>query len=162
MINISKSSDKHVSKLADAYLKDAKENIFEFDFDMVGEAAKSALKKLLELEFWPKIKVFGSDIKIIIDDTSAFRRILTLKNVDAVPMCKEGYFCNNLGMVFKKEQSRFCFYGELEDPIEELAIPFALTFENAEAEVEIYNSCNNVTFWENPWDLPQKSEIQHC
>lgn len=153
MINISKSSDKHVSKLTDAYLQDAKENIFEFDFDMVSEAAKSALKKLLELEFWPKIKVFGSDIKIIIDDTSAFRRILTLKNVDAVPMCKEGYFCNNLGIVFKKEQSRFCFYGELEDPIEELAIPFALTFENAEAEVEIYNSCNNVTFWENPWDF---------
>lgn len=130
-----------------------KENKFELDFAVVDEAAKSALKKLLELEFWPKIKIVGSDLKIITDDTPAFRRILTLKNVDAVPMGKEGYYCQNLGMVLKKEQNRFGFYGELEDPIEELAIPFALTFENAEAEVEIYNSCNNMTFWENPWDF---------
>ena len=130
-----------------------KENKFEVDFTVVDEAAKSALKKLLELEFWPKIKVVGDDIKIITDDTPAFRRILTLKNADAVPMGKEGYYCQNLGMVLKKEQNRFCFYGELQDPVEELAIPFALTFENAEAEVEIYNSCNNMTFLENPWDL---------
>lgn len=130
-----------------------KENKFEVDFAVMDEAAKSALKKLLELEFWPKIKAIGSDIKIVTDDTSAFRRILTLKNADAVPIGKEGYYCQNLGMILKKEQNRFCFYGELEDPVEELTIPFALTFENAEAEVEIYNSCNNMTFWENPWDF---------
>lgn len=130
-----------------------KENKFEVDFAVMDEAAKSALKKLLELEFWPEIKVIGSDIKIVTDDTSAFRRILTLKNVDAVPMGKEGYCCQNLGMILKKEQNRFCFYGELEDPVEELAIPFALTFENAEVEIEVYNSCNNMTFWENPWDF---------
>ena len=123
------------------------------DFAVVDKAAKSALKKLLELEFWPEIKSVGSDIKIITDDTPAFRRILTLKNADAVPMGKEGYYCQNLGMVLKKEQNRFCFYGELEGPVEELTIPFALTFENAEVEVEIYNSCNNMTFWENPWDF---------
>ena len=130
-----------------------KENKFEVDFAVVDKAAKSALKKLLELEFWPEIKVVGSDIKIITDDTPAFRRILTLKNADAVPMGKEGYYCQNLEMVLKKEQNRFCFYGELEDPVEELATPFALTFENAEAEIEVYNSCNNMTFWENPWDF---------
>ena len=130
-----------------------KENKFEVDFAVVDKVAKSALKKLLELEFWPEIKVVGSDIKIITDDTPAFRRILTLKNADAVPMGKEGYYCQNLGMVLKKEQNRFCFYGELEDPVEELATPFALTFENAEAEIEVYNSCNNMTFWENPWDF---------
>ena len=130
-----------------------KENKFELDFAVVDKAAKSALKKLLELEFWPEIKSVGSDIKIITDDTPAFRRILTLKNADAVPMGKEGYYCQNLGMVLQKEQNRFCFYGELEDPVEELTIPFALTFENAEVEVEIYNSCNNMTFWENPWDF---------
>ena len=130
-----------------------KENKFELDFAVVDNAAKSALKKLLELEFWPEIKAVGSDIKIITDDTPAFRRILTLKNADAVPMGKEGYYCQNLGIVLKKEQNRVCFYGELEDPVEELTIPFALTFENAEAEIEIYNSCNNMTFWENPWDF---------
>ena len=130
-----------------------KENKFELDFAVVDNAAKSALKKLLQLEFWPEMKAVDGDIKIITDDTPAFRRILTLKNADAVPMGKEGYYCQNLGMVLKKEQNRFCFYGELEDPVEELTIPFALTFENAEAEVEIYNSCNNMTFWENPWDF---------
>ena len=86
------------------------ENKFKLDFAMVDEAAKSALKKLLELEFWPEIKVFGSDIKIITDDTLAFRRILTLKNVEAVPTGKEWCYCQNLGMVLKKEQNRFCFY----------------------------------------------------
>ena len=130
-----------------------KENKFEVDFAMMDEAAKSALKKLLELEFWPEITAVGSDIKIVTDDTPAFRRILTLKNADAVPMGKEGYCCQNLGMVLKKEQNRFCFYGEIEDPAKEFAIPFALTFENVEVEVEIYNSCNNITFWENPWDF---------
>ncbi len=130
-----------------------KEDKFEVDFSTVEETAKSALRKLLQLEFWPEIKVVGSDIKIITDDSPAFRRILTLKNVDAVPMGKEGYYCQNLEMVLKKEQNRFCFYGELEDPVEETAIPFALTFENAEVEIEVYNSCNNVTFWENPWDF---------
>ncbi len=130
-----------------------KEKKFELDFAVVDNAAKSALKKLLQLEFWPEMKAVDGDIKIITDDTHAFRRILTLKNTDAVPTGKEGYYCQNLGMVLKKEQSRFCFYGELEDPVEELAIPFALTFESAEAEVEIYNSCNNMTFWENPWDF---------
>lgn len=138
-------SDKSIAK--------EKEIKFESDFAMVNEAAKSELRKLLELEFWPKIKAVGNDIKIITDDTLAFRRILTLKNVDAVPTGKEGYYCQNLEMVLKKKQNRFCFYGELEDPVEELAIPFALTFENAEAEVEIYNSCNNMTFWGNPWDF---------
>ena len=130
-----------------------KENKFELDFAVVDNATKSALKKLLQLEFWPEMKAVDGDIKIITDDTPAFRRILTLKNADAVPMGKEGYYCKNLGMVLKKEQNRFCFYGELEDPVDELTIPFALTFENAEAEVEIYNSCNNMTFWENPWDF---------
>ena len=130
-----------------------RENKFELDFAVVDNAAKSALKKLLHLEFWPEMKAVDGDIKIITDDTPAFRRILTLKNADAVPMGKEGYYCQNLGMVLKKEQNRFCFYGELEDPVEELATPFALTFENAEAEIEVYNSCNNMTFWENPWDF---------
>lgn len=131
----------------------AKENKFKLDFAMVDEAVKSALKKLLELEFWPEIKALGSDIKIITDDTLAFRRILTLKNVEAVPTGKEWCYCQNLGMVLKKEQNIFCFYGELEDPIEETAVPFALTFENAEVEIEVYNSCNNMVFWENPWDF---------
>lgn len=130
-----------------------KEDKFEADFAMVADSAKSALKKLLQLEFCPEIKTVGSDIKIITDDTPAFRRILTLKNTDAVPMGKEGHYCQNLGMVFKKEQNRFCFYGELEDPVEETTIPFALTFENAEVEIEVYNSCNNTTFWENPWNF---------
>ncbi len=137
----------------DKSIAEEKENKFELDFAMVDEAAKSALKKLLELAFSPPINVIGSDIKIITDDTPAFRRILTLKNTDAVPMGKEGHCCQNLGMVFKKEQNRFCFYGELEDPAEELAEPFALTFENAEVEIEVYNSCNTMTFWENPWDF---------
>lgn len=136
-----------------------KENKFEVDFAVVDNAAKSALKKLLQLEFWPEMKAVDGDIKIITDDTPAFRRILTLKNADAVPMGKEGYYCQNLGMVLKKEQNRFCFYGELEDPVEELTIPFALTFENAEAEVEIYNSCNNMTFWENPWDFMRRISL---
>ena len=130
-----------------------KENKFELDFAALDASSKSALKHLLEIEFWPEIKAVGSDIKIITDDIPAFRRILTLKNTDAVPKGKEGHYCQNLGMVLKKEQNRFCFYGELEDPVEETAIPFALTFENAEVEIEVYNSCNNMSFWENPWDF---------
>ncbi len=136
-------------------IAEEKENKFELDFAVVNEAAKSALKKLLELEFWREIKAVGSDIKIITDDTPAFRRILTLKNVDAIPMGKEGHYCRNLGMVLQKEQNRFCFYGELEDPVEETTESFALTFENADVEIEVYNSCNNMNmiFLENPWEF---------
>lgn len=163
MIDISKISGEHISKFAGAYLHATfdlgksiakeKENKFELDFVALDASSKSALKHLLEIEFWPEIKVVGSDIKIITDDTPAFRRILTLKNTDAVPMGKEGHCCQNLAMVLNKEKNRFCFYGELEDPVDELVVPFALTFENAEVEIEVYNSCSNMTLWGNPWDF---------
>lgn len=134
-------------------LNEKKEEKFETDFALVGEGAKSAFKKLLKLDFWPEIKIVGSDVQIVTDDTPAFTRLLTLKNADAIPTRREGYCCQNLGMVQIKEQNRFCFYGELVDPVEETAYPFALTFENAELEINIYNSCNNMTFWEDPWDF---------
>lgn len=124
-----------------------KEEKFEKDFAVLGATSKSALKHLLDCEFWPEIKFVGKDITMIIDDTPSFRRTLTLKNADAVPQDKEGYYCQNLGLVLQKEQNRFCFYGELEDQ------NFALTFENAEAEIEVYNACNNMAFWETPWDF---------
>lgn len=114
---------------------------------------KSALERLLQLEIWPDMKSVGNDIRVIADDTPAYRRIITLKNVDDVPQEKEGYYCRNLGMVLKKEENRFCFYGELEDIVKEISTPFTLTFENIEVEIEVYNSCNNLAFWENPWDF---------
>ena len=119
---------------------------------MVDEATKSAFKKLVQLEFWPQIQSVNKDIRVIVDDTSAYRRILTLKNVDAVPDRKEGYYCKNLGLIYKKEQNRYCFYGEVEDAAEEISLPFALTFDSAEVEIEVYNSCNTPAFWESPWD----------
>ena len=130
-----------------------KEEQFEADFDVVDESIKSAFKALLQLEFWPKIDPAGSDIKFVVDDTPAYRKTLTLKNTAAVPQDKEGYYCKNLEMMLKKEENRFCFCGELEDPAEETTTTFSIPFENAETEVEIYNACNNVTFWENPWDF---------
>ena len=130
-----------------------KEANLEEDFSALDVSAKSALKHLLELAFWPEIQAVGSDLKIITDDTPTFRRTLTLKNVDAVPKDKQGYYCRNLGMVPKKEENRFCFYGELEDPVEDTAEIFALTFENATVEIEVFNPCNAITFWENPWDF---------
>jgi len=128
-----------------------KENKFESDFATIDESARTALIRLADIASWPKIARVGNDIKIITDNNYAFRTTLTLKNADAVPTDKEGYFCYNLGMALKKEQNRFCFYGELEDPEDELLTPFALTFDNAEAEIKVYNACSNVTFAENPW-----------
>lgn len=113
---------------------------------------KSTLERLLEIDIWPEIEVVGNDIKIIIDDTTAFRRILTLENVDSVPIGKEGYYCQNLELVFKKEEGRVCLFGELEDPLyEKMEEKFGLTFEKAKVTVEVYNSCSNTEFYENPW-----------
>lgn len=137
-------------------IEKAKEEKFEKDFAALDEAVKAALKQLLKSYVWPQIKFAGNDIKIITDDTPSYRRILTLKNVDAVPRDREGYFCENLTMVLKKEQNRFCFVGELEHPTEETAEIFALTFDGAEVEIEVYNSCNNMNFWNDPWDFLRK------
>lgn len=129
-----------------------KKEKFELDFAIMDDLTKFALRKLLQSESLPKIRSIGGDGKIIVEDTCAYRLILTLKNIDAIVQDKEGYYCNNLEMVFKKEEGGFCFCGELEEPIEETITNFAMTFESAEAEIEIYNACNNATLWDNPWD----------
>ncbi len=130
-----------------------KEDQFETDFAAVDEASKSALKQLLQFHCWQGIKRVGNDIQIFTEDTSAYRRLLTLKNADGEPQGQEGCICRNLEMKLKKEENRFCFSGELEDPIEETVTNFALTFESTEVETEVFNACGNLTFWEDPWDF---------
>lgn len=130
-----------------------KEERFDRHTARMDEASVSAIKHLLQYEFWPYAKQVGSDLEIVVDDTPAYRRILTLKNVDAAPREKEGYYCQNLTLVYQKEQNRYCICGELEDIIEETVQIFAMTFESAAVKVEAYNACDNVTVWENPWDF---------
>ena len=56
----------------------------KFDNDVA-----EAIKYLLEIaEYFPTVDVVGNDIKIILSDTLASRRILTLKNVDVIPKDK--------------------------------------------------------------------------
>ena len=129
------------------------ENKFEKDFERVDEAVKTAFKKLLQLDTWPEMRCAGRDIQIVVEDTPAYREILTLKNADDVPNGKKEWYCQNLEMTFQKEKNRFCFCGELEDFAAETVEHFALTFEDAEVEVQVYNPCNEVFVFENPWDF---------
>ena len=136
-------------------LENKKIDRFETDFAALDISVRSALRHLLDLEFWPETVIAGNNVRVITDDTPAFRRTLILKNANAVPMGKEGYYCRNLGMVLKKETQKYCFYGELEALTEETVSIFALTFEDAEVEIEVYNACDQTGFWNNPWELLQ-------
>lgn len=142
---------KECCDLQAAKVKD-KEDKFESDFAVLGEPVKSALRQLLQIDFWPKLRFLGSDVQIVTDSTPAFRRILTLKNADAVPMGKIGCFCYNLELVLLEDRNRFCFRGELEDPEGGAEETFTLTFENAEVEIQLYNACEFDTFIETPWE----------
>ncbi len=134
-------------------LEKRKMDKFEEDFAVFDEESKATLKHLLNLEIWPDIKSVDNGIQIIVDDTPAYRRKLLLRNADSIPNEKQGYYCHNLDLVCKKEENKYCLHGELEEPIEETLEPFALTFSDVEVTVEVYNSCDNMTFWENPWDF---------
>jgi len=131
-----------------------KEKADSFDRHAAGldAASRSALRELMNCAVWPDTKLLGSDLQIVIEDTPAYRRTLTVKNVDAAPLDKAGYFCQNLTLVYKKDQNRYCVCGELEDVIEETVQLFAMTFDAASVEVEVFNACNNVAFWGDPWD----------
>ncbi len=134
-----------INTLAEEVMESA---IAKFDLE-----TQSALRRLLECEVFPEIKIYGENAEVIVEQTPSFIRKIILKNVDAIPKGKTEHYCSNLGIVFKEEEKRFCFYGELEDPINETACIFALTFENAETQIQLYNSCKTITFWENPWDF---------
>lgn len=158
------NSDKDVlsflKECADIENEIAKEKAdrFERDFSGLEPLTRSALKCLTEFMVWPEIKFTGNDVEIVTDDTTAYRRTLTLKNADSVPKNKEGFFCYNLGLAFKKDKNKFCLYGELENPEDESLEIFILNFDDATAKVEAYNSCNNMTVWDNPWELLK----EHC
>ncbi|MBP3605639.1 MAG: DUF3878 family protein [Clostridia bacterium] len=131
------------------------EKRFEADFSAVSKEARSALRALLDLAILPEFERDGSDVRVVVDDMPAFRRVLTLKNADAVPKDLEGLYCDSLGLILKKEEGRYCFYGMACDPEDGRESLFAMTFDGAEAEVEVYNACHYMTFMEDPWDRLQ-------
>ena len=129
----------------------------------------AALIVLLQKEYFPVLDSVGNNINIVTDETWAFKRTLTLKNVNNAPSDKEDYLCVNLSIGFKEAENRFCLLGELEHPIDDTAELFALSFESAEVDIDIYNACNHQLFWDNPWthlksictSINIKSEIPH-
>lgn len=111
----------------------------------------ATLKVLLQSECLPGLISVGNDIKIVIDQNGAFKRTLTLKNASNAPSDKCGYICVGLSIGYKEAENRFCFIGELENIIDDATEMFALTFESAEIEVDVYNACKRQLFWDNPW-----------
>lgn len=119
----------------------------KFDNDVA-----EAIKYLLEIaEYFPTVDVVGNDIKIILSDTLASRRILTLKNVDVIPKDKVGYRCSSISLTFSEDDNRFCFFCELENFFEEKSETLSITFDNAEVEVIVYNACISQDFFNDPW-----------
>ncbi len=130
---------------------DDKKRKFENACQHLNDAIKSALWKLLQLEFWPDIKVSNTSAEIIVDDTPAFRRTVTLCNVD-IPAEYVGNEILQSALIFKQEDNKFCFYGEIDDPVKKSTSLFSINFSNAIVNIEVFNSVTNLTFWENPWD----------
>ena len=140
-----------------------KEEKIETDFAAFDAITKYALKKLLTQEFWPHIKFVGNDIQIIVDsitalNISAFEITLTFKNAENVPKGKEYFYCKNTYFELRKD-GKFYFCGEIEDLEEEKDINFSLAFESVKAEIKIYNSCSNLLFWANPWEILQAASL---
>ena len=115
------------------------------------EDTKTALRELLGLIIWPTIRFAGKDIQIAVQDTPAYRKVITLCNAEDVPKRDAGYYCNDLDLIWQKEDGRYCLHGKLEDEFYETENPFSLTFETAWVEITVYNACRNSTMEENPW-----------
>lgn len=126
--------------------------VFEESTADISEDVKSALWEMLQQSYWSSAEWKGEDLEIIVEDNPSFRRTVVLKDADAVPDNIESFILDNLGLTLNLGKMRYCIYGEIEDVIEDSITPFEMTFSNAEVKVQVYNSIESVTFWDNPWD----------
>lgn len=118
---------------------------------MSDEPLLSALEQLLDRELWPEMQRTEDGVRIIVDDTPAFRRGLILQNAAGLPQDKEGWYCHDLRM--QKTEKGYCFAGQLEDPVEELSEPLRMTFEAARVEVSLFDACKGLSFTDEPWSF---------
>ena len=116
---------------------------------------KEALREVLGFIDWPAVTFLGKDIQIIVEDTLAYRKVLTLCNVTDVPEADGGCYCNDLNLLWQTEHDRYCLYGYLENYFYEWEKSFALSFETARVETTVYDVCSNSTIDENPWSYLQ-------
>ena len=123
---------------------------FGNEFAFCAESVRHALGLLLRSEVWPPVKEDSGKVRILLDDTQSYRRILTLTNAKGAPLEKEGYFCSGLTLRLRERKHRCCLRGELTDPCEEEVFPFALEFDSASVEVRLYNACAGTTL-DSPW-----------
>ena len=121
------------------------------DYLTCDESVNAAFRTLLRMEFWPYTECVDNAIRMLIDDTHAIRRWIILKNVEGVPKDREGYWCGELHLEFRDDENRYSFYGKIIDKITDTIEEFCITFESADVDTEIFNSCSNVEMWEEPW-----------
>lgn len=112
---------------------------------------QSALRQFLRMAYWPDVQNEAGVLRIVIEDTPAFRRTLVLTEADGVPAGRAWYFCNDLTLLYSERGNRYCICGALEEPTDNAVFPFEMTFASAEVQVSPYNACAETVVWENPW-----------
>lgn len=112
---------------------------------------QSALRQFLRMEYWPDVQNEAGVLRIVIEDTPAFRRTLVLTEADGVPAGRAWYFCKDLTLLYSERENRYCICGALEEPTDNAVFPFEMTFASAEVQVSPYNACAETVVWENPW-----------
>ncbi len=128
---------------------------FERDFADFNEEIKAVLKYLLTECVYLEMSVCENNLRFLLDDTPAFQRVLWLKNVNGVPdELKTGFYSWNTELMYDTDQGRYVFCGEAEQD-DESELPFAITFDDAQAEVCVYNACSALSFWDNAWNFLQ-------
>lgn len=96
---------------------------------------QSALRQFLRMAYWPDVQNEAGVLRIVIEDTPAFRRTLVLTEADGVPAGRAWYFCNDLTLLYSERGNRYCICGALEEPTDNAVFPFEMTFASAEVQV---------------------------
>ncbi len=117
----------------------------------LGKEAGYAVLKLLELEYWPKIEQCGDSTLITVCETNAFKWELVLHGASGAPDC-EIYWASERNIAYYEECGEFSLFGKFEDVINESEVEFDFRFKGAEARIEVYNSCDSLTYYQDPWD----------
>ncbi len=126
----------------------------KFDESIEGFDAltQDGIKKFLDLDICPTIEVCGNDVKVCVDKSPSYKETLILKNVDSVPEINQSQCFRNMEFYYSEFDSTYNIDGEIENYITDEVLPFSLSFEDATAEVQVFNGCRSITILDNPWD----------
>ena len=108
------------------------------------EDVRMALLAIYDLCELPPIDREGDCCTLLIDDMSAFRRKLILKNVEGISEYIPGGYMMDVPKL-ERTLERYIFSAKPDGE------EFSVAFSQAEVQIECFNCVDSVVYWDDPW-----------